>query len=116
MSTLPIGDLQAILNRKLAVLFPDHAHRRAANSALNEYGTEAHEQEPVRVRLAILKLAGGSIDKLQKNTTFAKQDFRDILVWAEYPRQANNGSFSDNQKRNKLIEADREEYRSWLDS
>jgi hypothetical protein len=53
---------------------------------LDEYGTEPYEQERERVQLAILKLAEGEIDKLLHFTRAAKGDFRDVLYWADYPR------------------------------
>ncbi len=37
-----------------------------------------------RGRLAILKLSCGDIEKLKYFTNIANQDFRDVLLWAEY--------------------------------
>ena len=53
-----------ILQTKLLKLFPDPEKRSAAEGALRRYGTESYENEPVRVRLAVLKISGGDEDKI----------------------------------------------------
>lgn len=103
-----------ILSRKLLTLFPIEGERNNAQSILDSYGVEKHEQEPVRVRLAIIKLSGGDIEELRKMTKYAKEDFRDILSWAEYPRQSKRWSMPDGTKKEKLIKQDRAEYERWL--
>lgn len=52
---------------------------------LGEYGTESWEGEPHRVRLAALKLAAGSMERLRVHIESAKCDYRDVLAPAEYP-------------------------------
>jgi hypothetical protein len=44
----------------------------------------------------------------------AKIDYRDILSWAEYPRQSKEPLLRDSSKKQKLIEKDMEEYQNWL--
>ncbi len=80
-------DFEAILNRKINSLFPDITIQQEVIQTLNTYGVEKYEQEPIRVRLAILKLAGDDLEQVKINTNYAKQDFRDVLLWAEYSRQ-----------------------------
>jgi hypothetical protein len=109
-------DTDQILSQKIQSLFPNQQTSISARVILYAYGTEDHEQEPTRVRLAILKLSGNDLDGLKKMTEFAKQDFRDILAWAEYPRQAKRSSMPDGPDKNKLIETDRAEYEEWLHS
>jgi hypothetical protein len=53
-------------------------------SVLDAYGTETYERERERVQIAILKLSRGDADKLLHNVQAAKQDYRDVLYWAEY--------------------------------
>jgi hypothetical protein len=53
-------------------------------SVLDAYGTETYERERERVQIAILKLSQGDADKLLHNVQAAKQDYRDVLYWAEY--------------------------------
>lgn len=107
-------DKTEILGRKLIALFPEQKTRNMVNSIFDGYGVERHEQEAVRVKLAILKLAGSDLDEIKKMTNHAKADFRDVIAWAEYPRQSKKWSMPDGPKKNKLIIADRQEYEQWL--
>jgi hypothetical protein len=50
---------------------------------LSEYGNEVHEKEANRVKLAILELCEGKIDKLLYFVKTAKADYRDILAAQE---------------------------------
>ena len=97
------------LARKLEILFPDTASRNDAVSILDEYGSENHEREVIRVRLAIIKLSNNSLDKIIEFTDAAKKDYRDILSWAEYPRQSKYRLLKDNDKKQKLNKENLEE-------
>jgi hypothetical protein len=55
---------------------------------LDSYGVESYERERERVQLAILKLSGGSEEKLREFVAVAERDYRDVLFWAEYPEVA----------------------------
>ena len=55
---------------------------------LDSYGVEPYEQERERVQLAILKLSGGSEEKLREFVAVAKRDYRDVLFWAENPEES----------------------------
>lgn len=107
-------NLEAILNRKLESLFPDVKTRAKVINTLKSYGVERYEQEPTRVRLAILKLSGNDPDQIQANTRYAKEDFRDVLMWAEYRRQGGKWSTPNGPKKQKLSAVDRLEYEDWL--
>jgi len=109
-------DYERFLSRKLESLFQDPTERAEVLSVFKTYGKEDHEKEPSRVKLAILKLAGPDIDEIGKYALIAKQDYRDVLAWAEYPRQSRKWSISDpdNHKKKKLLQEDREEYQKWL--
>ena len=50
------------LQAKLLKLFPDPEKRGAAEAELRRYGTESCENEPSRVRLAVLKISGGGLE------------------------------------------------------
>lgn len=50
------------------------------------YGVKERERE--RVQLAILKLSAGTGEKLREFLAVAKRDYRDVLVWAEYPEKS----------------------------
>ena len=43
------------------------------------------DRERLRVCAAALKLADGDIDRLQHFLAQADTDYRDVLLWAEYP-------------------------------
>jgi len=68
-------------------IFPPE-QRDAALKELDRYGTEAHEKEPERVRLAVLDLSKGNLDELVRLVDAAKKDYRDVLMGAR--NQARN--------------------------
>ena len=80
--------MKVLLESKLEVMFPDDFTRRRVRRILQGYGNGVHEHEPDRVRLAILKLAGAELQSVEKFTGYAREDYRDILAWTEYPRQS----------------------------
>ena len=55
---------------------------------LDAYGADSHEGERERVQRAIVKLSEGDVEKLREFTAAAKLDYRDVLLWAEYPQEA----------------------------
>ena len=108
------GDKKEVFLQKLAATFPDKKSREAAMAILRQYGVERHERESERVWLAVLKISGNDLAQISRNTALAKQDFRDILVAAEYPNQARVGPMPDSREKRKLIEKDRLQYEKWL--
>lgn len=78
---VPLGTLERA--------FPGRA--REATMILARYGTETHEREPARVRLAAIELSGGDIVELERLIDLAKQDPRDILMWAEQRSKGASG-------------------------
>jgi hypothetical protein len=55
---------------------------------VDTYGVESYERERERVQLAILKLSKGNEEKLREFVAVAKQDYRDVLLWADNPEEA----------------------------
>ncbi|HUT40451.1 MAG TPA: hypothetical protein VM011_03845 [Gammaproteobacteria bacterium] len=106
--------LETLLERKLAVMFPEDFTRRRVRKILGGYGREAHEREPDRVRLAILKLAGAELQAVEKYSGYAREDYRNILAWAEHPRQAREWLMPDADEKQKMSVADLTEYENWL--
>ena len=53
-------------------------------------------------------------DSVEKYTGYAREDYRNILAWAEYPRQAREWVMPDADEKQKMIEADLTEYENWL--
>jgi hypothetical protein len=79
--------------------------------------------EGIRVRLAALKLAEGNLEALKKQIAIANRDFRDVLVAAEYPeRWKVTSTFYDlptkvsKKERQRIVDADWQQYQSWLRS
>jgi hypothetical protein len=67
--------------------FPKNSWPRVLE-LLESYGVEPYERERDRVQVDILKLSGGSEDKVRAFVAAAKRDYRDVLFWAEYPEEA----------------------------
>ena len=71
----------------IQVTFPESARARVLD-LLDKYGVESYERERERVQLAILKLSGGSEEKLREFLAVAKRDYRDVLFWVENPEES----------------------------
>ncbi len=99
---------------KIAAVFPDR-DPQSVLAILDRYGVEQHEQERRRVQLAILKLCdeAGTPD-LERTVEEAKQDFRDVLVWAESPNLSTRFASTDEAKKRKLAVKDKGQYLAWL--
>src|SRR5688572_4251568 len=80
-----MGTLEPEVERKLAMTWPSAPDRANVRVTLLTYGSVTSEREVERVRLAILKLSDGALDELRAMTAVAKTDYRDVLMWAEYP-------------------------------
>lgn len=108
-------NLESILEQKLRALFPEAHQYTHARQELERYGIESHEQEAVRVRLAVLKLAGADLRQMHSYIDAAKSDFRDVLAWAEFPAQMQSDSWRlPPHQQQPLIAQDRKQYEDWL--
>lgn len=72
-----------------------------------------------RVRLAVVKLSGGSLGELERQVEVAKQDWRDVLILAESPEAVREGLYRvmeelDAETRSEVLERDRQQYERWL--
>lgn len=67
--------------------------------SLDTYGVESREPERDRVQAAIVNLSRGSEEKLGAYVAAAKHDYRDVLLWSEYPEQA---KMDDPEKRERV--------------
>jgi len=85
---------------------------------LEFYGTDGGEKETERVRLAVLKLCGGDLNELLEMIEAAKEDYRDILAWAESPNQLRTSPAElaalPPEASNEVRESDRRQYLAWL--
>jgi hypothetical protein len=83
---------------------------------LEAYGKLAYEREDRRVQLAILKLSEGNLDQLRANVKIAKQDYRDVLAYAEYPSEMRHPTWQMEAQRVEAIrQEDRKQYLEWLE-
>jgi len=106
----------ADVDRVIARDVPPEA-RSAVRELLARYGDDPWEREPARVRLAILKLAGGDLARMTEYLELACRDFRDVLIAAEYPlyyQRSMRGPFGRNESA-EAIEADWRQYKAWLE-
>ena len=67
--------------------------RKKAAELLLSYGEQALENEAERVRLDILNLCCGEVERVQELVKMAKRDYRDLIVAAEYTAQSYLGVF-----------------------
>jgi hypothetical protein len=81
---------------------------------LEIYGTAAYDSEIERVRIATLFLAKGDCSELERLVAAAKIDFRDVLAWAEYPRELHLDPRDESAQLSAARTADREQYHRWL--
>jgi len=89
----------------------------AALALLEQYGTQTWHNEVVRVRVAVLKLAGGNLEELRKHLKVADRDYRDTLAAAEYPVYMRSISPSEKSdlKQKLAVNSDWHLYREWFE-
>jgi hypothetical protein len=88
-------------------------------TVLEAYGTEPWHREPARVRIAACKLAAGNLDRLQQEIARAKEDYRDTLAAAEYPRYCRcvpGPEMVSEEDEKRVIDADWKQYQEWFNS
>ena len=99
-------------------IFPQENPSRIS-ALLHMYGTERYERERERVQLAILKLSEGAPDRLLRLIEMAKQDYRDVLAYAEYPNEMGKSATEMGemppQDAKRIRDKDRQQYLEWLD-
>jgi hypothetical protein len=105
---------------KLESLWADPEERARVRALLETYGLESYEREQDRVRLAILKLSEGQSARVPELVAYAKRDYRDVLMWAEYPVEGQTlwswrKDLSDEQRRRleEIRQQDRRQYEAW---
>jgi hypothetical protein len=67
-----------------------------------------------RVQLAVLKLVNGRFAELEKHLACARLDWRDVLMWAEYPADAKISWGSPAETHHPAYKSDWEQYQAWL--
>lgn len=99
---------------KIPSVFPDRVVDDVL-AILDRYGTQPHEQEAPRLHLAILKLCDENpAADLTAYVETAKQDIRDILMWAEYPTLSKALRGEDEARIERAQARDQAAYDAWL--
>lgn len=108
-------DYAKLLPRLLEKLFPNEEERNLVMDILSQYGHEGFHREIARVRMAILKLAGRSPERVRYYTLMACRDYRDVLSAAEYPNQVGKYFLmeKDPERYQELVEEDKRQYQLW---
>ncbi|WP_263417388.1 hypothetical protein [Terriglobus albidus] len=65
-------------------MFSGEVARASARSMLLEYQTEAWHGEVERVRIGVLQICQGNLERMRRLVDVAKRDYRDLLMLAEY--------------------------------
>ena len=107
-------DWRHALERKMSALFASDDERRAARTVLLPVLEGVAESE--RVAVACLKLSDGDLERLKECVRAASTDYRDILAWAESPRQMRLGPSAPASDQIRARRQDAEEYARWLRS
>ena len=69
--------------------------------------------------LAVLKLAGTELERIEYYIGQADMDYRDVLAMAEYPgqmRQPYSLKEEDPERYAQVVEEDRKQYEEWIES
>ena len=75
------------VERKLAALWPNSQQRERAQLELSRYGEGPDEHEIERVRLAVLRVSEGRLERLAELVTTVKEDPSAVLAVAEHPHE-----------------------------
>lgn len=109
------------LVRKVRSLWPDPAQAERALAELDRYSGD-RGMGRARIQLAILKISNGNLEELRRWVDIALGDYRDPLLLAEYPEEAEapfeglNPSPEDRRRMEEIRSRDREQYLRWLRS
>lgn len=103
------ADVERLVRRE----FPLDADKALA--VLNEYGIKEYHREPARVKVAVLRMAGGDLKRLRSYVDLAKTDYRDVLAPAEYPVYFRTiGASSTQADKDRAVAEDWRQYSSWV--
>jgi hypothetical protein len=113
--------IDATVRRKVERLWPTPEERAQVAQLLDTYGSENYESEVARVQLAIVKLSQGQVGRVRELIAVAKRDYRDVLMWAEYPAEGRalwslrrDLSAEEKARLAEIRKQDREQYLAWL--
>ena len=102
---------RSLVTAKAKQCFPDEDQEQVL-AILDLYD----DREGERMKIAILKLSKGQLEGLHHYVQAAKDDYRDVLAWAEYPEEMRTWNVKDQEEVNRIRERDRKQYLDWLDT
>lgn len=75
-------------------------------------------EELEAVRLAVVKLAGGSLEGLRQQIGVARADWRDVIIYAQAPEEVNRGYYTSvdeaDAETREMKMRDQQQYEEWL--
>jgi len=81
MTSVPLSEE---VENRIQATFSGEVARESARSMLLEYPTEPWHGEIKRVRIGILRICQGNLERMRRLVDVAKRDYRDLLMLAEY--------------------------------
>jgi len=81
MTSAPLSEE---VEHRIQAMFSGEVARESARSMLLNYPTEAWHGEVERVRIGILRICQGNLERMRRLVDVAKRDYRDLLMLAEY--------------------------------
>ena len=81
MTSVPLSEE---VENRIQATFSGEGARESARSMLLEYPTEPWHGEVKRVRIGILRICQGNLERMRRLVDIAKKDYRDLLMLAEY--------------------------------
>ena len=81
MASVPLSEE---VESRIKAMFSGEVARESARSMLLEYQTAAWHGEVERVRIGILQICQGNLERMRRLVDVAKRDYRDLLMLAEY--------------------------------
>jgi hypothetical protein len=84
---MAVDELTPATERRIELLFPPRDREVVRTILLEQCGTNIpgwRSEGLERLHFAVLKLSKGKVAKVQQGVDAAKEDFRDILMWAGF--------------------------------
>jgi hypothetical protein len=116
-------ELTELVTRKVKQWFPADEQAEAISLLETECGRnlpfcEAYDAKGLEVvRLAVVKLAGGSLVELRRQVEAAKEDWRDVIAFAQAPEEVKRSLFTGAEvdaETSEIRARDRRQYEDWL--
>jgi hypothetical protein len=104
------ADLDRLIRREF---LPEQVER--VRDILGGYGSGPGQREPDRVRIAVLKLSRGDLERLEHFAAVAASDYRDVLAFAEYPSYFGTSPSADDDGLQQLVDDDWRQYKEWFE-